>query len=188
MWWFYAHFLARKHRSSIKALLRRVKTNGSHRMITKGTSKRGTFTIDIGKGKRIYLDVFPPKSEEIRQVSNKENWTVDLKPVKPEKWLQGRSAATRLSALVRSDGLCERCQERPAAQVHHKNPMKAKRSMLAKVASDRDQRSQTRYHLKNPGLKAPCCSGLSHGREAGIIAAICATSLHWSQRRYARRP
>ena len=154
MWWFYAHFLARKHKSSIKALLIRVKINGSHRMITKGTSKRGTFTINVGKGKRIYLDVFPPKSEEIRQVSNKENWTVDLKPANPEKWLQGRSAATRLSALARSNGLCERCQKNPAVQVHHKNRMKTKRTILAKVASDRDQQNQARAlckecHLEN---------------------------------------
>lgn len=73
MWWFYAHFLARKQRSSIKTLLTKVKTNGSHRVITKGTSKRGTFTITVGKGRRIFLDVFPPKSENIRQVSYKEN-------------------------------------------------------------------------------------------------------------------
>ncbi len=153
MWWFYAHFLARKHRSSIKALLRKVKTNGSHRRITKGTSKRGTFTIDVGKGKRIYLDVFPPKSEEIRMVSNKENWTVDLKPVNPNKWLQGRSAATRLSALVRSNRLCERCQKNPVAQVHHKNRMKSKRSILGKVASDRDQRNQARALCKECHLE-----------------------------------
>jgi RNA-directed DNA polymerase len=39
MWWFYAHFLARKQRSSMRALLTRANTNGSYRMITKGTSK-----------------------------------------------------------------------------------------------------------------------------------------------------
>jgi len=153
MWWFYAHFLARKHRSSIKALLIRTKKNGSYRVITKGTSKRGTFTIALEKGKRIYLDVFPPKSEQIRRVSNKETWTVDLKPVNPEKWRQGRSAATRLSALTRSEGTCQRCGKNPAMQVHHKNRMKSKRTMLAKVASDRDQRKQaqalcTECHLE----------------------------------------
>jgi hypothetical protein len=153
MWWFYAHFLARKHRSSMKALLVRANKNRSYRMITKGTRKRGTLTIDVGKGKRIFLDVFPPKSEQIRQVSNKENWTVDLKPVNPERWLQGRSAATRLSALARSEGLCERCQENPAVQVHHKNRMKAKRSTLAKVASDRDQRNQARALCKECHLE-----------------------------------
>src|SRR5262245_6247410 len=121
MWRCYAHFLARRHRSSIKALLRKAKKNGSDREITKGTQKRRTFTIKLGKGKEIYLDHFPPKSEEIRQVSNKETWTVDLKPVNPEKWLQGQSAATRLTALARSGGICERCGENPAMQVHHPN-------------------------------------------------------------------
>ena len=155
MWWFYAHFLARKHKSSLKALLCRDKINGSHPDDNKRhKSKRGTFTVNVGKGKGIFLDVSPPKSEEIRQVSNKENWTVDLKPANPEKWLQGRSAATQLSALARSNGLCERCQKNPAVQVHHKNRMKTKRSILAKVASDRDQQNQARAlctecHLEN---------------------------------------
>ena len=102
MWWFYAHFLARKHRSSIKALLSKVKTNGSHRRITKGTSKRGTFTIDVGKGKRIYLDVFPPKSEEIRMVSNKEN--LDGRP----QARQPRQMATRTK---RSNTTVSPCQK-----------------------------------------------------------------------------
>jgi hypothetical protein len=153
MWWFYAHFLARKHRSSIQALLIRLKKNGSHRMITKGTRKRGTFTIQLEKGKHIYLDVFPPKSEQIRTVPNKETWTVDLKPVNPEKWQQGRSAATRLSALARSGGVCERCGQNPARQAHHKNRMKSKRTMLAKVASDRDQQNQARALCKECHLE-----------------------------------
>jgi group II intron reverse transcriptase/maturase len=153
MWWFYAHFLARKHRSSIKALLIRAKKNGSYRVITKGTSKRGTFTTELGKGKAISLDVFTPKSEEIRQVSNKETWTVDLKPVNPEKWLQGRSEETRLSALARGEGLCQRCGKNPAVQVHHRNRMKTKRTSPAKVASDRDQRGQTRALCKECHLE-----------------------------------
>ena len=161
MWWFYAHFLARKHRSSMKALLIKAKKNGSYRMITKGTGRRGTFTTDVGKGRCVLLDVFPPKSEKIRLVPNNGNWTVDLKPVNPEKWLQGRSAATRLSALARSEGLCERCQEKPAAQVHHKNRMKTKRSLLAKVASDRDQQNQARARCEECHLEE------HHGRWQG---------------------
>src|SRR5215510_5784392 len=37
MWWFYAHFLARKHKSSMRKLCVRLKKNGSDRVITKGT-------------------------------------------------------------------------------------------------------------------------------------------------------
>src|SRR5215471_6408814 len=128
MWWFYAHFLARKHGSSIKALLIRSHKNGSYRMITKGTRRQRTFTIEMEKGKRMYLDVFPPKSEEIRTVSKNETWTLDLKPVNPNSGRQGRSVATRLSAQTRNNGLCQRCGQNPAQQVHHKNRMKTKRS------------------------------------------------------------
>src|SRR5262249_48883168 len=56
MWWFYTHFLARKHRSKIKPLLIQAAKNGSYRMVAKGTSRRKTFTITLAKGKIIYLD------------------------------------------------------------------------------------------------------------------------------------
>jgi hypothetical protein len=138
MWWFFGHFLARKHRSSIKRLLTWAQKTGRYKMVSKGNDRRQTFTIKIGKREQ-YLDVFPPKSAEIRQVSNKETWTVDLKPVNPANWIQGRSAATRLSVLDRSGGLCERCGKNPAQQVHHKNRLKTKRTLLAKVTSDKDQ-------------------------------------------------
>jgi len=153
MWWPYTHFLARKHRQSCKAYLRRAQKNGSDRVITKGTSKRRTFTITLEKGKCVYLDIFPPKSEEIRQISNKETWTVDLKPVNPETWIRGRSAATQLSALARSGGICQRCGKNPAMQAHHKNRMKSKRTWLAKVASDRDQRNQAKALCKECHLE-----------------------------------
>ena len=153
MWWFYAHFLARKHRSHIKPLLAKTKKNGSYRVITKGKHKRRTFTTTLGKGKTIYLDIFPPKTELISQVTNKETWTVDLKPVNPEKWLQGRSAATRLTALARSGGICERCKENPAIQTHHPNRMKTKRTVRAKVDSDRDQQHQARALCKECHLE-----------------------------------
>jgi hypothetical protein len=67
--------------------------------------------------------------------------------------LRGRSAATRLSALARSHGRCERCQKNPAVQVPHKDRMKAKRSILAKVASDRDQQNQARALCKECHLE-----------------------------------
>ena len=141
MWWFFAHFLARNRRSSIKSLLTWANTTGKHKMVTKGNDRRGTFTIKNGK-REIYLDVFPPKTAAILAVTTKETWTVDLKPVNPMNWMQGRSAATRLTALARSEGTCERCGENPAAQVHHTNRMKSQRTMLAKVMSDKDQQEQ----------------------------------------------
>jgi Group II intron, maturase-specific domain len=141
MWWCYAHFLARKSKCSIKYLLTRMTKNGRKKVITKGIRKRDTFTLRIDK-REIFLDIFPPLSGQIRQVSNNETWTVDLKPVNPEKWQHGHSVATRLTALARSEGICERCKENPAVHVHHKNRMKSKGTLLAKMASDRSQHNQ----------------------------------------------
>jgi len=140
-WWFFAHFLARNRRSSIKGLLFWAKTTGKYKVVSKGNDRRLTFTIQSGK-REIFLDLFPPKTAEIRAVSYKETWTIDLKPVNPTSWTQGRSVATRLTAITRSEGTCERCGENPVDQVHHKNRMNTKRTMLAKVMSDKDQREQ----------------------------------------------
>jgi len=141
MWWFFAHFLSRNRRSSIKSLLAWTKTTGKCKVVSKGNNSRLTFTVKNGK-REMYLDLFPPQTAVIQTVSNKETWTVDLKPVNPANWMKGRSAATRLTALTRSEGTCERCGTNPVNQVHHKNRMKTKKTMLAKVRSDKDQREQ----------------------------------------------
>jgi group II intron reverse transcriptase/maturase len=151
-WWFFGHFLARGRRSSIKSLLIWATKTGKSKVVTKGNSRRLTFTTQNGK-REMYLDIFPPKTAEILAVSNKETWTVDLKPVNPMNWMQGRSAATRLTALARSEGICERCGENPAEQVHHKNRMKTKRTMLAKIRSDKDQRDQAQALCKECHLE-----------------------------------
>ena len=140
-WWFFAHFLARNRRCSIKSLLTWAETTGKSKKVKKGDSTRGTFTLHVGK-REIYLDIFPPKTGTIVTVSNKESWAVDLKPVNPRDWQQGRSTATKLSALARSAGRCEGCGANSAIHIHHKNRLSTKRTMLAKVASDRDQREQ----------------------------------------------
>jgi len=159
-WWFFGHFLARGRRSSIKSLLIWATKTGKSKVVTKGNSRRLTFTTQNGK-REMYLDIFPPKTAEILAVSNKETWTADLKPVNPMNWMQGRSAATRLTALARSEGICERCGENPAAQVHHRNRMKHKRTMLAKVASDKDQRTQAQARCKE------CHLDVHHGNFNG---------------------
>lgn len=152
MWWFFVHFLAKKRKSSIQNLLIWAHTTGMYKTVTKGNDRRKTFTIKVGK-RGIYLDVFPPKTAEIRAVTNKETWTVDLKPINPTNWIKGRSAATRLTALTRSEGTCERCGQNPAQHVHHKNRMKTKRTMLARVMSDKDQREQAQALCKECHLE-----------------------------------
>jgi len=129
-------------------------------VVTKGTDRRFTFTNKVGK-REIHLDLFPPKTAAILAVTTKENWTVDVKPVNPMHWMQGRSTATKLTALTRSEGICERCGENPAAQVHHKNQMKTKRTMLAKVMSDKAQREQA------PALCKECHLEVHHGNFNG---------------------
>ena len=153
LWWFFAHFLARNRRSSMKNLLTWATTTGKYKVVSKGNDRRVTFTIPTGK-REMYLDIFPPKTAEILAVSNKETWTVDLKPVNPRNWIQGRSAATRLTALTRSEGICERCGENPVDQVHHKNRMKTKRTIRAKVESDKDQRDHAQALCKECHLEA----------------------------------
>jgi group II intron reverse transcriptase/maturase len=138
MWWQYAHYLARKQRSSVKKTIRREKRAGRLQVVSRKGRKRRTFQTKV-KGKTLRLDLFPPKTEQIRALSTKTEWTVDLQPVIPTNWQSGRSLATRLAALERSKGVCERCQERPVAVVHHRIRLQGK-SFLARVMSDSAQR------------------------------------------------
>jgi len=141
MWWFYAHFRARKQKQSCKQLLTRATQTGNLNVVKKGNDQRQTFTIKVGK-REYYVDICPPKTAHIHAVAHKEPWTVDLKPVNHTNWSNGRSAATRLTALARSEGPCERCKEHPAQDVHHKNRTSTKRTRRAKIASDKDQQQQ----------------------------------------------
>lgn len=139
MWWEYAHYLARKQGSSIKQMLKREKQAGNFGVVYKGEQRKKTFSINVGK-KRWVLDIFSPKRKCIRAIGNKQNWEVDLRSVQPLNWQSGRSLATRLVAMERSEGICERCKVRKAEQVHHRVPLRRKKTFLARVMSDRSQR------------------------------------------------
>ncbi|MCI0387344.1 MAG: reverse transcriptase domain-containing protein [Acidobacteria bacterium] len=136
-WWRYAHFKARKQKSSIKAMIKVERKAQRLGPIRRNGKERNTFQIKLEK-RALILDIFPPKTQQIRTVSNKQDWEVDLKPLAPMNWQSGRSLATRLTALDRAEGICERCHEKPVAHVHHTVPLKGK-SFLARVSSDRDQ-------------------------------------------------
>lgn len=138
VWWKYAHFLARKQRSSIKAMIQRERKAGRLGKVQKGGRRKNAFQTGVGK-KTLMLDLFPPKTEQVRAIPDRQDWKADLKPLAPMSWQSGRSLATRLEALDRAGGVCERCRERPVAQVHHTVPLMGK-SFLARVMSDRDQR------------------------------------------------
>jgi hypothetical protein len=137
-WWMYAHYLSRKQRSSIKKMIIREKKAGRLTMVERKNRKRQTFSIEMGN-RRIILDTFPPKTEMIRALRNKRDWTVDLRPIKPKSWQSGRSLATRMKALERANGICERCGENPVDHVHHTIHMRKKGSFLARIMSDKAQ-------------------------------------------------
>lgn len=154
MWWQYAHFLARKQKSSIAGMIKRERKAGRLGVTQRGNRKRNTFRMFVGK-KAIVLEIFPPQTGQIRALPGKQDWKVDLKPVTPMNWPSGRSFATRLEALDRANGVCEKCKERPVSHVHHTIPMR-KKSFLARVSSDSDQRYTARAlcsacHLEEHG-------------------------------------
>jgi group II intron reverse transcriptase/maturase len=138
VWWRYAHYLARKHRSSIAKTVRRERKAGRLRTVTKHDRHVLTFQTNMGE-RMLRLDLFPPKTARIQTLRTSPDWKIDLKPVTPSQWQSGRRLATRMAALDRANGVCERCRERPVAHVHHTIPLRGK-SFLARVTSDRNQR------------------------------------------------
>jgi group II intron reverse transcriptase/maturase len=137
-WWQYAHYVARKHRLSTAKLIRQERQAGRYGEVKKNGRIRKTFRVYVGK-KAVTLDLFPPRTGQIRALATTGQWTVDLKPVIPMNWPSGRSLATRKAALERAQGICERCGVKPVAHVHHTSPLRRK-SFLARVMSDRKQR------------------------------------------------
>jgi hypothetical protein len=137
-WWAYAHYLARKHRCSIRRLLQGKTQAGGYEAVAAKGRRRKTFRLRIGD-RDLFLDILAPKTASIHQVSCHQNWTVDLMPLKPTNWQSGRSLATRLAALDRANGVCERCHENHAVKVHHTAPLRKKRSLIARVKSDQSQ-------------------------------------------------
>jgi RNA-directed DNA polymerase len=155
-WWRYAHFNAKKHKKSIKSMIKAEQKAQKLGEVQKNGRKRNTFQIKLEK-RTLILDIFPPKTQQIRSFTNKRDWSIDLKPLSPMNWQSGRSLATCLTALDRADGVCERCHEKPVVHVHHTVPLKAK-SFLARVTSDRDQRTTTRALCKECHLEVHASS------------------------------
>jgi group II intron reverse transcriptase/maturase len=151
-WWRYAHFKAKKHKKSIKAMIKAERKAQRLGRIERNGRERDTFQIKLEK-KTLILDIFPPKTQQIRSILNKQDWESDLQPLTPMSWQSGRSLATRLAALDRANGICERCHERPVAHVHHTVPLKGK-SFLARVNSDRDQQYTARALCEECHLEA----------------------------------
>jgi group II intron reverse transcriptase/maturase len=138
-WWRYAHDVARKHRLSMAQMIKQERQAGRLGTVTKNGRRRNTFRVFVG-GKTVPLDLFPPRTGQMRQLATPGPWTVDLKPVIPMNWQSGRSLATRTAALERAKGTCERCGDQPVAHVHHPVALRGK-TFLARVMSDSAQRN-----------------------------------------------
>jgi hypothetical protein len=150
-WWQYAHYVARKHRLSIAQTLRQERQAGRAGEVKKNGRKRRTFRVFVGR-KAVTLDLFPPRTGQIRALPTTGQWTVDLNPVVPTTWQSGRSLATRTAALERAQGTCERCGEKPVAHVHHTVPLRGK-TFLARVMSDSAQRDTAQALCKECHLE-----------------------------------
>lgn len=178
-WWAYAHYNARKHTSSIKQMLGREVKAGRYGTVELKGRKRKTFSRTVGK-RTVILDIFPPKSEQIRAIGNRQNWEIDIKPLQPMNWASGRSLRTILTAKERANGICERCKEKPVSQVHHKRPMRGK-GFLARVQSDHSQQEtavalckechivahQGSFNSNKPSRNAGC----DESRLSGVVSA-----------------
>jgi group II intron reverse transcriptase/maturase len=137
-WWCYAHYVARKHKLSIAKMLKQEKQAGRHLVARRNGRNRTTFQIQV-ENRTVMLDLFPPRTGYLIRLATTGNGIVDLKPVKPANWQSGRSLATRMTALERARGICERCGKNPVAHVHHTVPVQGK-TFLARVMSDSAQR------------------------------------------------
>jgi Group II intron, maturase-specific domain len=137
-WWRYAHYVARKHRLSIAQMIRQERQAGRLGEVKRNGRKRLTFRVFV-EGRTVTLDLFPPRTGQIRALAATGQWTVDLKPIIPMNWQSGRSLATRTAALERANGICERCGQNPVAHVHHTVPLRGK-TFVARVMSDSRQR------------------------------------------------
>lgn len=178
-WWAYAHYNARKLKSSIKKMLEHEQRAGRYTKVERGGKMRATFCQKVGE-RTVILDTFPPRTEQIRSIGNRQNWGVDLHPIQLLNWASGRSMVTRITAIERAKGRCERCKENPIHQVHHTRPMRGK-NFLARVHSDRDQRETAialckECHLathqgslkpRNPSRNAGC----GESRLSGVVSA-----------------
>lgn len=154
-WWQFAHFLARKHKLSIAQMIRRWKRSKRLKRVVVNGRQLQTFVMPIGGQEKI-LNIVPPKTGSIWNIPRPPVWLADRLPPTFTDWSLGRSLETRLTAVGRSDGLCEGCGKRPVFQVHHPKPIRG-RSFQARVASDKAQRQSAIALCRE-------CHAAAHGR------------------------
>lgn len=112
VYWLGAHYLGRKHRCSIKKVMR------NHYGIDPKSGKRALHTSSQS-GKCIYLWNKPPQRASLFNSVVKAK---DVQPLPITDWSKGRSYEQRIEVNNRSENRCEHCGEiSPTLVVHHPN-------------------------------------------------------------------
>lgn len=134
VYWLGAHFLGRKHRRSIKRMMRTAygvdPTSGKQALYTSGSN-----------GKRVFIWNQPPKRCSVFSQVVKVK---DVQPLPITGWAEGRSYEQRLESIHRSQQHCEHCGAfSDRLIVHHPNRLgkrpKRKLGPASMIASGQEQ-------------------------------------------------
>jgi group II intron reverse transcriptase/maturase len=110
VFWLTAHYLGRKHRSSIKKLMR------NHYGVDPKTGKRALY-ITRPDGKRLFIWNKPPQR---RSILTGQVYAHDTRPVVMTAWAGGHSYEQRLELKEQADGHCQHCGKAiTESEVHH---------------------------------------------------------------------
>ncbi len=148
VYWLGAHCLGRKHRCSIKRLMR------THYGIDPASGKRALYVTDK-RGKRVFFWNKPPQRQSVysRVVSAK-----DIRPLPLMSWVEGRSFERRQALHTEIGQRCQACgQGSPKLIVHHPQRLgrrgKRKRGPANIIASGEEQQVK---------LLCPACHKQAH--------------------------
>jgi len=112
VYWLGAPYLGRKHRCSIKRLMR------SHYGVDPKSGKKALY-ITAGNGQRVFFWNKPPHR---RSVFSATVQATDTQPLPLTSWAEGRSYAQRQVLSAETDQCCQSCGQASAALVvHHPN-------------------------------------------------------------------
>ncbi len=112
VYWLGAHYLGRKHRCSIKKVMR------NHYGVDPKSGKRALHTSSQA-GKCTYLWNKPPRRASLFNSVVKAK---DVQPLPITAWAFGRSYEQRMEVYNRSEKCCEHCGKiSPTLVVHHPN-------------------------------------------------------------------
>ena len=118
VFWLTTHYLGRKHRCSIKKLMRTCYGVDP---------KTGTRALYINRtdGKRLFIW---NKPSQRRSILTGRVYARDTHPVTMTSWAGGHSYQQRLELIERSDGHCQHCGRAMAeSEVHHPNRLAERR-------------------------------------------------------------